>query len=82
MEGTYKINTLGMISLAHEAAALADSLQYSASEVDTVQRLRDAHDTLISASALVLRHAEAEVPLAIADVVMFITDTTERVQND
>lgn len=67
----YTVKTAGLVVLAHDAKALAD--RSDVSESDRVSLLA-AHETLISASSLILRHEEAQVPIAISDHVNFVTE--------
>lgn len=66
----YTVKTAGLVVLAHDAKALAD--RSDVSESDRVSLLA-AHETLISASSLILRHEEAQVPLAISEHANFVT---------
>ncbi len=72
----FKVNTVSMIQMAHDARSLSITLQ--SSDADTATKLEAAADTIMSAAIVVLRHEEASVPTDIADSIIFVNEQLEK----
>jgi len=67
------VRTLGVVSLAHDAKTLSEKLRKKKPKL--AEQLDNAHETLVAAGALILRHEEASVPMKVAEAISFVSDT-------